>query len=242
MTKIIFRKRRAISETIGTMMILIVTVVGAVFLSNLLSQEFFAVDQTPVAEARIDSIQLTSYDTRDSAKLTNVNNLNNTFNQLLCVGNHPQPQPPECIVTFPDNLPSEDVNPVPANQGTEFIVLQIKNMNVDSVFIHNVLINNVGHIWDENSVGILDLTNNLGSGGNYPAAGKFSIISVDHEYQNVKQLATNQIQGDQEVKLVIKLSDQIPQDLGMWSSLRVLVNFGGPQPAEFIILSGDAKW
>jgi len=41
---------------------------------------------------------------------------------------------------------------------------------------------------------------------------------------------------------VIKLSGDIPQNIGMWSSLRVLVNFGGSQPAEFIILSGDAKW
>ena len=241
MNKLILRKRRAVTETIGTMMILIVTVAGAVILSNLLSEEFFAVDQNPVAEARLDSIQLTSYDTRDSVKLTNVRNLNNTFSQMLCTDGASN----KCDAntsTVANNLPSVDVNPAPSNQGTEFIVLQIRNMNVEPVFIHNVLINNVGHAWDENSIGTLDLTNNLGSGGNYPAAGKFSIIPVENNYQNTKQANTNQIQGDEEVKLVIKLSNQIPQDIGMWSSLRVLVNFGGPQPAEFIILSGDAKW
>jgi len=223
-------------------MILVVTVVGAVFLSNLLSEGLFSTDQSPIADLRLDSILITSYDARDSVKLTNVRNLNNTFNQLLCVGNHPQPQPPDCRVTSPDNLPSDVVNPVKADQGTEFIVIQIRNMNVDSVFIHNVLINNVGHTWDQNSVGLLDLTNNIGSGGNYPAAGKFSMIPVENNYLATQQFKNNQIQGDQEVKLVIKLSNQIPQDIGMWSSLRVLVNFGGPQPAEFIILSGDAKW
>ena len=242
MNKIIFRKRRAVSETIGTMMILVVTVAGAVLLSNLLSDGLFSVDQSTDADnPRMDSIQLTSYDTRDSAKLTNVRNLNNTFSQMLCTDGASN-KCDDNTAAVADNLPSVDVNPLPVDQGTEFIVLQIRNMNVDSVFIHNVLINNVGHSWDQNSVGLLDLTNNLGAGGNYPAAGKFSIIPVENNYQATQQFATNQIQGDQEVKLVIKLSSNIPQDIGMWSSLRVLVNFGGPQPAEFIILSGDAKW
>jgi FlaG/FlaF family flagellin (archaellin) len=223
------QKRRAVSQIIGTMLILAITVAGAVFLSNLMSNEFFAVDQNPVAEARLDSIRLTSYDTRDSVELTNVPNLNNTFNQMLCT----KGDSAECTIVNVDNLPSND--------GTEFIVLQIRNMNLDSVFIHNILINNVGHTWDDLAVGDIVLTNNLGSGGNYPRAGTFSIIPVEND-SPIKQLATNEIPGDGEVRLVIKLSDNIPQDIGMWSSLRVLVNFGGSQPAEFIILSGDAKW
>ena len=223
------QNRRAVSQVIGTMMILAVTVAGAVFLSNLMSNEFFAVDQNPVAESRLDSIRLTSYDTRDSVELTNVPNLNNTFNQMLCT----KGDSAECTIVNVDNLPS--------NGGTEFIVLQIRNMNIDSVFIHNILINNVGHTWDDLAVGDIVLTNNIGSGGNYPRAGTFSIIPVEND-SPIKQLTTNEIPGDGEVRLVIKLSDDIPQDIGMWSSLRVLVNFGGSQPAEFIILSGDAKW
>ena len=233
-----FRKRRAVSEIIGTMMILAGTVAGAVFLSNMMSDEFFAKDQTPVADVRIDSLRLTSYDSRDSVKLTSVPNLNNTFNQLLCVGNHP----PDCQVTSPNNLPSDVVNPAQTDQGTEFIVLQVRNMNVNSVFLHNILINNEGHIWDEQTANQdLILTANDVGNGDYPLAGKFSIIPLSNKLP-IKQLATNQIQGDAEVRLVIKLSENIPQDIGMWSSLRVLVNYGGPQPAEFIILSGDSKW
>ena len=223
------KKRRAVSQIIGTMLILAITVAGAVLLSNLMSKEFFALDQHPVAEARIDSIRLTSYDTRDSVELTNVPNLNNTFNQMLCT----KGDSAGCTIGNVDNLPK--------NGGTEFIVLQIRNMNLNSVFIHNILINNVGHTWDNLAVGNIVLTNNLGSGGNYPRAGTFSIIPVENDAP-IKQLATNEIPGDGEVRLVIKLSDEIPQDIGMWSSLRVLVNFGGSQPAEFIILSGDAKW
>ena len=223
------KKRRAVSQIIGTMLILAITVAGAVLLSNLMSKEFFALDQHPAAEARIDSIRLTSYDTRDSVELTNVPNLNNTFNQMLCT----KGDSAGCTIGNVDNLPK--------NGGTEFIVLQIRNMNLNSVFIHNILINNVGHTWDNLAVGNIVLTNNLGSGGNYPRAGTFSIIPVENDAP-IKQLATNEIPGDGEVRLVIKLSDDIPQDIGMWSSLRILVNFGGSQPAEFIILSGDAKW
>lgn len=229
-----FQKRRAVTEIVGTLMILVVTVAGAVILSNLLSDQFFAIDQHPTTEARIDSIRLTSYDTRDSVELTNVPNLSNTFNQLLCTAS--------CAITAdPNNLPSNVVNPDPTDQGTEFIVLQIRNMNINPVLIQNVLINNVGHTWDNTAVGTLNLDDNLGLGGNYPRAGTFSIIPVQNDAP-IQQLGTNEISGDGEVRLVVKLSDSIPQDIGMWSSLRILVNFGGSQPAEFIILSGDAKW
>ena len=115
-------------------------------------------------------------------------------------------------------------------------------MNIGSVFIHNVLVNNVGHTWDDQAVGLLDLTDDLSGTGNYPSAGRFSIISTENNYASTPLLGTIEVPGDGEVRLIVKLSDNIPQDIGMWSSLRVLVNFGGSQPAEFIILSGDAKW
>jgi FlaG/FlaF family flagellin (archaellin) len=224
-----FRKRRAVTEIVGTMMILVVTVAGAVILSNLLSDQFFAIDQHPTTEARMDSIRLTSYDSRDSVELTNIPDLNNTFNQMLCT----KGDSTECTITNPDNLPK--------NGGTEFIVLQIRNMNLDPILIQNVLINNVGHTWDNTAIGVLDLEDDLTAGGNYPKAGTFSIIPVENDLP-IQQLDTNEVSNDGEVRLVIKLSDDIPQDIGMWSSLRILVNFGGSQPAEFIILSGDAKW
>ena len=223
------QKRRAVTEIVGTMMILVVTVAGAVILSNLLSDEFFSIDQHPTTQARVDSIRLTSYDSRDSVELANVPDLNNTFNQMLCT----KGDSAECTIVNADSLPK--------NGGTEFLVLQIRNMNINPVLIQNVLINNVGHTWDNQAVGTLNLKNDLGVGGNYPKAGTFSIIPVEND-SPIQQLSTNEVPNDGEVRLVIKLSDNIPQDIGMWSSLRILVNFGGPQPAEFIILSGDAKW
>lgn len=225
-----FKKRRAVSQVIGTMLVLAVTVAGAVFISNAAHDVFFTgVDQTPATEARVDSIILSGYDTRDSSSLTDIPTLDNQFNQLLCTsGGNPQ-----YTITVPNNIPS--------NGGTEFIVLKIRNMNINSVFLHSVLINNVGHTWDSNTAtNDLDASITGTAGTTYPEAGKFSILTLSNT--NLEQRASNELRGDQEVRLVIKLSDQIPQDIGMWDSLRILVNFGGSQPAEFIVLSGDAKW
>jgi len=64
--RLIVRKRRAVSEVIGTMLILVVTVAGAVFISNALHQGFFGVDQTPYGPESLESsIWLTGFDTRE---------------------------------------------------------------------------------------------------------------------------------------------------------------------------------
>ncbi len=231
-TSFIITKRRAVSETIGTMMILVVTVAGAVLLSNLLSDSFYDRDQTPAVEVRVDSVRLSSYDSRDSVALTDVPNLDNEFNQLLCT---------QSCNTNPNNLPSKTVNPIVIDQGTEFIVLQIRNMNLSPIFVDTVTIKNQAHSWDSNTVNKdLDLTANS-IAGQYPLAGKFSIISVSND-PPITQQGTNEIPAGAEVRIVIKLSEQILPDIDMWNSLRILVNFGSNQPAEFIILSGDAKW
>ncbi|MEX0640995.1 MAG: hypothetical protein WD018_05360 [Nitrosopumilaceae archaeon] len=229
----IFGTKRGVSEIISTMMLLVVTVAGAVIFANFVQDGFFQINQNPSSESRIDSIQLTGYDTRDSSELIDIVSLNNDFNQMLCT----KGDSVQCSVTAltADNIPSAS--------GTEFIVLKIRNMNVNSIFLHNILINNIEHTWDETTknndfdgsvTGIPGIT--------YPKAGKFSIIPTAEKPNPVKQKETNEILGDEEVRVIIKLSNNISQDIEMWDSVRILVNFGGPNPAEFIVSSGDAKW
>jgi len=226
--RLIFRKRRAVSEVIGTMLILVVTVAGAVFISNALHQGFFAVDQTSSGPGALESsIWLTGYDTRDSAELSGVPTLSNNFDQQLC--------------TITCDGPSNE-HKAPISGGTDFIVLHVKNNNLNSVFLHSVQIRNEGHTWDSATALVnFDVPLGTQTAGEFPKDGQFSIIPLSNNLP-IQQRGTNELQGDEEVRLVIKLSDQIPQDIAMWDSLRVLVNFGGSQPAEFIILSGDAKW
>ncbi len=221
------RKRRAVSETIGTLLIIAVTVAGAVFISNAM-QNFafpFQSGEDP-STVRPESLQLVGFDTRDSINLSDVTDLNNKFDQLLCTS---------CAT---------NVDRIPSQSGTEFIVLHLHNTGISSVFLHNVMINNEGHTWDTATVGqILDPTFTGVTTGQFPADGKFSIIPIfNGTGPTIEQLGTNELLGDQEVRVIVKLSGSIPLDIGMWDSMRILVNYGGKQPAEFIVLSGDAKW
>ena len=234
MNKIIFGRRRAVSETIGTMLLLVITVAGAVMISNFLQDGFFqGVNQNPSGvEARSDSIQLTGFDTRDAIKLINVDNLNNEFNQILCAkGNDAK-----CTM-------SGTANDIPGViGGTEFIAIQLRNMNTGSVFLKNIQVNNVLHDWDDGTAGFnIKATSSLDAGTKYPRAGFFSIIPAPERPNPKIQLGSQEVQGNEEVRVIIKLSQDV-SDIEMWDSMLIVVNFGGSQPAQFIVSSGDAKW
>jgi len=234
LNKIIFGRRRAVSETIGTMLLLVITVVGAVMISNFLQDGFFqGVNQNPSGvEARSDSIQLTGFDTRDAIKLINVDNLNNEFNQILCAkGNDAK-----CTM-------SGTANDIPGViGGTEFIAIQLRNMNTGSVFLRNIQVNNELHDWDEGTAGHkLKPANSIDAGTKYPRAGFFSIIPSPDRPNSEIQFASQEVQGNEEVRVIIKLSQNV-SDIKMWDSMLIVVNFGASQPAQFIISSGDAKW
>ena len=221
-----FTKRRAVSETIGTVLIMAITVVGAVFVANAMQGVLFPIGSSAAtSEVLPETIQLMGYDTRDSLDLSNISDLDNQFNQLLCT---------TCATA--DVTPSEG--------GTEFIVLHFRNSGVTPVYFHNIMINNEGHAWDAVAAGnVLDPDHLGGTTGEFPADGKFSIVPMHNGTgPTLLQQATNELVGDGEVRVVIKLSGNIPQDIGMWDSMRILVNYGGTQPAEFMVLSGDAKW
>jgi flagellin-like protein len=239
LNKIIFGRRRAVSETIGTMLLLVITVVGAVMISNLLQDGFFQVNQNGSSIGlSSDSLQLTGFDTRDSEKLINIFSLNNDFTEsssgMLCAqGNDII----NCPIPVPNNIPTD-----PANPGTEFIALQLRNMNPNSVFLINIQVNNELHEWDDGTAGTqFDATLNIDAGTKYPKAGYFSIIPSPERPNSEIQFTSQEVQGNEEVRVIIKLSEDL-SDIEMWDSMIIVVNFGGSQPAEFILLSGDAKW
>ena len=224
--KLKLHTRRAVSETIGTLLIIAITVAGAVFISNAMQNSFFPYDSgSATTEVRPENVQLIGFDTRDSVNLSDITDLNNQFDQLL-------------------NTTTSVVDKIPSEEGTEFIVLHLRNRSINSVYLHNVLIDNVGHSWDSVAAGNVLVPTFTGvTTGQFPADGKFSILPMHNGTgPTITQKATNEIFGDEEVRVVVKLSGSIPQDIGMWDSMRILVNYGGSEPAEFIVLSGDAKW
>ncbi len=228
--KLNFRKRRAVSEIIATLLILGVTVAGAVLISSAMeSLTLPSSSRGTASEVHPESVSLIGYDTRDSTNLSGVTGLDNNY-----IESNPS------LVT----VGAIEVDKLPSQDGTEFIVLHLRNLSTNSIFLHNVLINNVKHSWDTDAATqVLDPTFTGVTTGQFPADGKFSIIPIyNGAGPPFTQLGTNEMVGDEEVRVIVKLSGNILQDIEMWDALRIQVNYGGVQPAEYIILSGDAKW
>jgi len=221
-----FSKRRAVSEVISTVLILAITMVGAVFVSNIIQDSMLtSTDQLPNADISPNSVRLTAYDTRDSTTISGISSLNNYFNQTLCtIG----------CQTNANNVPSL------LNGGTEFIVIQIRNTNINPVFLQIINVNNVAHNWDENTSSKIFDASIDDTTGKYPTNGKFSIIPSSND-PPIIQRDSFVIQGGEEVRVVIKLSEQFSADIDMWRPMKLQLNFGAPEPTEYIILSGDTR-
>ena len=220
------RKRRGVSEVISTVLILAITMVGAVFVSTIIHDTVFSKpDQLNDSNIIPNSIRLTAYDTRDANGLSGITSLNNYFNQTLCtVG----------CQSNANNIPSL------VNGGTEFIVIQVRNTNINPVYLQTIYVNNVAHEWDGNTANKLFDASIDDTTGKYPTNGKFSIIPISND-PPIIQREYFDINGDEEVRVVIKLSEKFSQDIDMWRPMQLHLDFGAPETTEFIILSGDAR-
>lgn len=223
MNKIIHtKKRRGISDVISTLLLLAVTVTGAGTLTYFVNENFLNGQFETIAAQNEHSrfITLSGYDSRDSADLFKITSLDNKLDQKLCGVS--------CVVNN---------NKIPANSGTEFILLQIKNDGLNSIFLDNIRLNNSDHHWDSQTSGII--LNGLldDTSGKYPQDGKFSIISLN-DYSILQQKSINEIQSGEEVILVVKLGNE--EDILLNKNLRVLLNVGDNHLTELQIASGGA--
>ncbi len=216
------RKRRAISEIIATLMLLGITTAGSVFLASLVYGS--GIQNVPNEESLQSSyaIKLTGYDTRDSNDLLGIGSIDNKFDKKLCT---------KGCQGFADNIPNS------ANSGTEFLLLQVRNVSTEPVYLKGILINGVQHIWDSNTGGkTLDASSNDFT-GKYPLNGKFSIISTS----NLAQKSENVVNADEEVRIILKLDDSIPSDIALTKPILTSINFGGVRASETVILSGEIR-
>jgi len=227
-------KKRAISEVIATLMLLAITVIGGVIVANFFQSsgisENLGSGFSPgsLQSQSPQSIILTGYDTRDHNDLF-ATVLDNKYDSQLCtIG----------CASYANNTP----NSVPAGtEGTEFIVLKIKNDGLSSVFLNDLLVNNVDHLLDTTvTTGVLDASVNL---GNYPDAGKFSIISTT---DNSSIISSNELVGGDEVLLVIKLSKDVtmnsggtPLNISLNSPLIISILTESVNNPTFVVASGD---
>jgi len=224
-------RRRGVSVVISTLLVLAITIVGAMSISNLLSTSVLTtVNQAPKDIVMANSVLLVGYDTHDNEKLSNIGDFDNKSDGKLCTVS--------CAGASPTALPEN--NP----RGTEFIVLQLWNKNAVDIPISNVQVNGIIHTWDIQTRN--QLLKGEGPYPGYPTAGKFSIIHHSN-VGTLTQFGNQIVAGDQEVRLVIKLSalvkgDLVSEDIGLGEPLQILIKIGDAMnPAEFVILSGDIK-
>lgn len=217
-------KRRGLSEIIATLLLLVITIAGSVFLAFIVQGGgFSATASNPLMSAYpAYSIKLMGYDTRDATDLLEISSLDNKFDKKICTVS---------CQSSANNIP------VSVNPGTEFIVLQIKNVSPNPVFIKSIQINGIMHLWDEQTGGKSFDANTNDSSGKYPLNGKFSILPMP----NLTQKSDNKLSEDEEVRLVVKLSKDIISDISLSKPIQVLINFGSTRATEFVIISGDTK-
>jgi len=221
------KNRRGTSEIISTMMLMGITIVGAVILTYFVNDAFINGNLASASSLNSSSenISLLAYDTRDSYSLLTLLNVDNDSTGFLCRVT--------CNVA--------PANSIPENGGTEFIVLQIQNSGFDTIFLEDIAINNIVHSWDASTSGItLDASDDylVGTNREYPADGMFSILRVGSN--PIIQNENIQIQSGQTVNLLIKL-DSMEPDIQLNKGLRILLDTGGIYPTEFFIETGDAR-
>ena len=217
------KNRRGITDIISTMMLMAVTVTGASTLTYFMNDAFLSgnLGTTSTLEASSLNILLLAYDTRDSSGLLTLTDVDNKYDSLLCRSG--------C---------SSNPNNIPANDGTEFIVIQIQNNNLNSIFLEHLSINGQRYSWDISTSGmVLDTTVPL-INGKYPADGMFSILPVT--VGPIIQNENTEIQSGQTVNLLVKL-DSVGSDIQLNKGIRLLLNSGQIQPVEFLLESGGAQ-
>ena len=220
--KITPKRRRGVAEVISTLLLVVITVVGAVILTGFIDETFVSGSFSVASgtDSTIKKIKLRAYDTRDGTSLMGYDISNeHSINPKLCGQ-------------------SCSHNDIPANGGTEFLVIQIENQAVNSVFLKNLYLDGVNYDWDNGTAGNdLDGTGSPVSGVTYPSDGTFSILSDDGDPAQLD----SQIAGGSSVNLVVKLDAANSPDLDLSKTVLVKLNIGENSLAEFLIETGDAR-
>ena len=221
------KKRKAVAEVISSLLLVAITVVGAVILTTFLDESFISGGLAASgSDSTVKTIKLIKYDSRDGGNLLGLTGLNNTSvsnptDQKLC---------------------RESCNPTtnPRTGGTEFLVIQIENRSVNPIFLHDIWLGNATHSWDSGTAGEILNPAGVSTVGDFPGDGQFSIFPEGETIGTMEQNQDNQIESGQQVNLLVKLDNNNP-DLQLSKTIRAQFNIGANQLSEFLIESGGAQ-
>src|SRR5574342_148514 len=140
--KLNLMNKRGVSEIIATLLLMGITVAGAILISAFFSGNSLTQAQSSSA-TQTSSIKITGYDTRDGINLSDITGFDNKLDAS------PSPGPRLCTTSC-------DISPnsKPSSDGTDFIILTIRNTGPNPVHIQSIEVNNVEHTWDQNTKNI----------------------------------------------------------------------------------------
>jgi len=190
-------KRRAISDVIATLMLLAITVAGAVLVSAFFQGTNVFRPDASNPGTQTASLKIIGYDTRDGLDLSGISSLDNTFDGTL-------------------------------DSGMEFIVLNVENQGISNAVLQGLELNGIDHSWYQ-STGDLTPTD--------IPAGEFSIIHTS----GIALLTTNELQRNNEVRLVIKLSSSISPEINLNEPIRIKFTTNLIDNSETLITSGGVR-
>lgn len=213
--------KRGVSEIIGGLLLLAITVVGGVVVFAVLQnsdQLTFVTPDESLNPNVIPNLILSGYDTRDAIDLYGIDAINNLTGtasgtvDLLCTKT-------SC-----------------AGSGNEFIILRVRNDSNTVVEITSISVNEVEHTFNVDP----QLVNNvfLTDGTTLPGNGEFIIIS-GFGISSLKQESAAHLPEASEKRLVIRLSASIDPDISLSSNIRVIINSTAESTQLLIIPAGS---
>jgi flagellin-like protein len=221
-------KRRGVSEIIATLLLVGVTVVGGVLAMTLVGTITDDAGAFGNIKAKQD-LRLIGYDSRDNEHLAGIEDIHNDKNSptpFLCTAS---------CASDADNVPSDPTDP-----GTEYIVIYIHNAGLDDVFLDDFLVStdNILHEWDGDTAG--QILSDDDPPLNYPSAGKYSIVDEDGT-DDLEQHSDTVIKGGEVVRVVIKLSGQISDDINIDDTIPITVTTADGGIFQFNIQGGSVE-
>ena len=192
-----FQSRRAISDIIVSLLLVAMTVIGGIIVFGIVRDSGVAENVTSELSQPLTfegGIKISAYDARDGADLLGIGAVDNS-------------------VTTDGELIAD-----------EHIVLKITNNNPNSIFISDVIVNEISHTFDTSLP---------------PAAGgKFSIIPGTSDQGTTPQ-SSNEVLAGKSVMIIVKLGSV--SDISLNDAIRIKIDATGFDLQNFIITAGHTR-
>ena len=214
-------KHRAISDIIAVLLLMGITVAGAVLVSAFFSGSNIIRFDSNNSGTQNSALKITGYDTRDGLDLSGIGTIDNNIDS---------PIPFLCTLSC-----AASDNMLPSAGGTEFIVLNVDNPGISKTVVQAVEINGIEHTFDTSTGGT-----DLSDINNRPDDGMFSIIETSNNAP-ITQRSSKEIDRNDEVRLVIKLSDAIDPDIDLNDPVRIRLVTNLIDPNQVVITSGSVR-